>query len=287
MTSKTRAVARDYLELTKPKVVALMLLTMWVGMGLAPSADSIGVYFWATLGVGAAAASAAVFNHLVEFHLDTKMKRTELRPIAQGRISQKNAMLFAFLLGSFGMFVLTLTTNAITTWITLASQAGYAFFYTLFLKRATPQNIVIGGAFGAAPPLLGWLAITGEISELALLLVLIIFTWTPPHFWALAIARKEDYKKINMPMMPVTHGVSFTQLQIVLYSILLLIVSIMPWLCQFCGIVYLGSALLLGARFLHLAILLKSNTAYSWPLFKYSITYLLLLFVALLVDHYL
>lgn len=285
MSEIKRHIARDYLELTKPKVVLLMLLTMAVGMGLAPATSPM-TYFGAMVGVALAAGSAATMNHLIEHQIDTKMRRTEYRPVARGRLSTSQAGTFAFCIGSLGMLILTVTTNPLTTWLTFASQAGYAVFYTLFLKRATPQNIVIGGIFGAAPPLLGWVAVTGEVSEIALLLTLIIFTWTPPHFWALAIARHEDYQKISIPMLPVTHGIPFTQLSILLYSILLLVVSVLPWLCHLAGWLYLTAALVLGVRFLQLALLLKKDTRYSWPLFKYSITYLMVLFLALIVDHY-
>ncbi|WP_369600571.1 heme o synthase [Hahella sp. SMD15-11] len=284
-----RPLWRDYLELTKPRVVALLILTAVVGMLLAPH-DGIPwtALIAGNLGIALLAGAAAVINHVVDARVDAVMARTHRRPVAQGRVDPQYALLFAALLGVAGTVILALKVNLLTTWLTLASLIGYAVIYTVFLKRATPQNIVLGGLAGAAPPLLGWTAVTDSIHPHALLLVLIIFTWTPPHFWALAIHRREDYAKAGIPMLPVTHGVHYTALQVLLYTILLLIVSLLPWLTGMSGPVYAVAATLLGLRFLHWAVRMVRGQDRLAPIrtFRYSITYLMLLFVALFVDHY-
>src|SRR5450830_1537481 len=264
-----QAIWRDYLELTKPKVVVLMLITSLVGMFLATR--------------------AAVVNHVVDRRIDTLMARTQKRPIAQGRVSPVAALAFALFLAVAGLALLLAFTNPLAAWLTLASLLGYAVIYTGFLKRATPQNIVIGGLAGAAPPLLGWVAVTGHVSAEPLLLVLIIFAWTPPHFWALAIHRKEEYAKADIPMLPVTHGEHYTKVHILLYTCALLAVSLMPYVIHMSGLLYLGCALLLGGRFLQWAWVLYRGAQPHAAIntFKYSIWYLFLLFIALLVDHYL
>ncbi len=282
---------RDYWELTKPRVVALMLLTAWVGMLLASPAEifPLNAMIFGTLGIACCAGSAAVINQLVERHIDIHMRRTQNRPLAQGRVGPIQGMLFALSLGTFGLGVLIYFVNYVTAWLTLISLVGYALFYTIFLKRATPQNIVIGGAAGAAPPLLGWTAVTGQIDPFGLLLVLIIFTWTPPHFWALAIYRHEDYAKAKLPMLPVTHGILFTKLCILLYTVLLIACTVLPFLTGMCGITYLISALGLGAGFLYYGIKLyfSDDPRVAMSTFTYSIIYLMALFIGLLVDHYL
>ncbi|WP_417538960.1 heme o synthase [Marinobacter sp.] len=280
---------RDYLELTKPNVVALMILTSAIGMLLATSGlPSLSVLIWGNLGIAFLAGAAAVVNHVVDQKIDTVMARTRKRPVATGKISPVEAIVFATLLASVGMVVLMWQVNHLTAWLTLASLVGYAGVYTLFLKRATPQNITIGGLAGAMPPLLGWTAVTGQVEGHALLLVLIIFAWTPPHFWALAIHRKEEYAKAGIPMLPVTHGNKFTELHILLYTLMLLAVSLLPFVTGMSGWIYLAGALVLGLRFLQYAIkLLKGDDRrVALNTFKYSITYLMALFVVLLVDHY-
>ncbi|SOB77278.1 protoheme IX farnesyltransferase [Marinobacter sp. LV10R510-11A] len=280
---------RDYLELTKPKVVALMILTSVIGMLLATTGlPGLGVLIWGNMGIAFLAGAAAVVNHVVDQKIDTVMARTRKRPVATGKISSVEAIVFAVLLASVGMFVLMWQVNHLTAWLTLASLVGYAGVYTLFLKRATPQNITIGGLAGAMPPLLGWTAVTGQVDGHALLLVLIIFAWTPPHFWALAIHRKEEYAKAGIPMLPVTHGNKYTELHILLYTLILLAVSLLPFVTGMSGWIYLAGALVLGLRFLHYAIrLLKGDDRrVALNTFKYSITYLMALFVILLVDHY-
>ena len=280
---------RDYLELCKPKVIALMLLTSVIGMLLATySLPPIEILFWGNLGIGLMASSAAAVNHVVDRKIDVYMARTTNRPLAKGSVNVVHAVIFAAVIGVAGMAILMIEVNALTAWLTLASLIGYAFIYTMYLKRATPQNIVIGGLAGAAPPLLGWVAVTGHIEPDALLLVLIIFAWTPPHFWALAIHRKEEYAKVDIPMLPVTHGDRYTMVQIILYTIILLLVTVLPYLTGMSGLIYLASAMLLGGRFLQWTIrmLRGSDKHAAIKTFKFSIIYLMLLFVALLVDHY-
>lgn len=279
----------DYYEMTKPKVVMLMLITAWVGMALAPQQGAASLVNWVfgTLGIAALAAAGAAFNHLVDHKIDQLMARTHRRPVATGRVSQRNGLIFAFGLTLTGFAVLMVFVNALTAWLTLASMVGYAVIYTGFLKRATPQNIVIGGLAGAMPPLLGWTAISGSIGALPLLLVLIIFAWTPPHFWALAIHRIKDYQNADIPMMPVTHGIQYTKIHVWLYSWLLLAISLLPFATLNMGPVYAVCALALGLRYLQWNwwLLMDRKVDAAWGSFKFSITYLLLLFVALLLDH--
>lgn len=280
---------RDYLELTKPKVVALMILTSVIGMLLATSGvPGWEVLLFGNLGIASLAGAAAVVNHVVDQKIDTVMARTRKRPVATGKIAPLDAMLFATGLAVAGFVILVWQVNALTAWLTLASLVGYAGIYTLFLKRMTPQNIVIGGLAGAMPPLLGWTAVTGQVDGHALLLVLIIFAWTPPHFWALAIHRKEEYAKAGIPMLPVTHGNRYTELHILLYTLILLAVSLLPFVTGMSGVIYLAGALALGGRFLQYAIRLLrgDDRRVALATFKYSITYLMALFVFLLVDHF-
>lgn len=281
---------RDYLELTKPKVVVLMLITSLVGMFLATRAGvPWTVLVFGNLGIALCAGAAAAVNHVVDRRIDALMARTHKRPVTAGRVSPGAALGFALLLALLGQALLLVFTNPLTAWLTLASLLGYAVLYTGFLKRATPQNIVIGGLAGAAPPLLGWVAVSGHISAEALLLVLIIFAWTPPHFWALAIHRKAEYAKADIPMLPVTHGEQYTKVHILLYTLILLAVSLLPFVIHMSGTLYLVSALLLGGRFLFWAWALyrDSRPHAAINTFKYSIAYLFLLFIALLLDHYL
>ncbi len=281
---------RDYLELTKPRVVVLMLITSLVGMFLATRAGvPWTVLVFGNLGIGLCAGGAAVVNHVVDRRIDALMARTHKRPLAQGRVSPMAALSFALILAVLGQALLLTFTNPLTAWLTLASLLGYAVIYTGFLKRATPQNIVIGGLAGAAPPLLGWVAATGHVSAEPLLLVLIIFAWTPPHFWALAIHRKEEYATADIPMLPVTHGEHYTKVHILLYTLVLLAASLLPFVIHMSGLLYLVCATGLGARFLHWAWVLYrgSQPHAAINTFKYSIYYLFLLFIALLVDHYL
>lgn len=280
---------RDYLELTKPKVVALMLLTVIIGMLVAePGLPSLATVFWGNLGIALLSGAAAVINHVVDHEIDARMARTRRRPVATGRLSNADALGFSATLGLAGMLVLVWQVNMLTAWLTLASLVGYAVIYTVFLKRATPQNIVIGGLAGAMPPLLGWTAVTGSVDPNALLLVLIIFAWTPPHFWALAIHRKEEYAQVDIPMLPVTHGNRFTELHILLYTFMLFAVSLLPVATGMSGMIYLVGATLLGLRFLQYAFRLwwGDDRRVALDTFKYSITYLMLLFVVLLVDHF-
>ena len=285
-----KAVWRDYLELTKPNVVALMILTTVIGMFLSvPGMVPVNVLILGNLGIALCAGAAAVVNHVVDRQIDTKMARTVNRPVTKGRVEPVQAMVFATVLGLLGMAILLVYINPLTAWLTLASLVGYAGVYTLFLKRATPQNIVIGGLAGAAPPLLGWTAVTGEIHGHALLLVLIIFAWTPPHFWALAIHRKDEYAKADIPMLPVTHGEKYTKLHILLYTLMLLVISVLPFVTGMSGWLYLLGALALGVGFIYWAIVMmvgkKANA--GMDTFKYSIIYLMALFVIMLLDHYL
>lgn len=281
---------RDYYELTKPRVVMLIVFTAIVGMFLAVPGWPGGMpLLLGTLGIGLAASGAAVFNHILDARIDIHMLRTRGRPLPQGRISERKALMFASTLCVISMIVLWSTVNPLTAMLTFFSLIGYAVIYTVFLKRATPQNIVIGGAAGAAPPVLGWTAVTGEIHSSALLLFLIVFIWTPPHFWALAIARKEEYAKVGIPMLPVTHGEAYTRLNILLYTILLAVITVVPYLTGMSGIIYLLTALVLDAVFLYHAIqMMRHPNDLDWAMrtFKFSITYLGFLFAALLIDHY-
>ncbi len=282
---------RDYYELTKPRVVMLIVFTAVVGMFLAvPGWPGLTPIVMGTIGIGLAASGAAVFNHVLDARIDIHMLRTRGRPLPQGRISETRALAFATALSVLSMITLSFFVNILTAGLTFFSLIGYAAIYTVWLKRATPQNIVIGGAAGAAPPVLGWAAVTGEVSAASLLLFLIIFTWTPPHFWALAIARKDEYAKVGIPMLPVTHGEDFTRLNILLYTILMVVVTVVPYLIGMSGLIYLVAAVGSGAYFLYYAIEMmrrKDDEALPMQLFKYSITYLAILFGALLVDHYL
>jgi len=285
------ATFNDYLELCKPKVVALLVFTAVVGMFLAtPGMVPLDALIFGTLGIGLASASAAAINQLLDQEADARMARTEGRPLPQGALSTKQAVVFALALGVVAMLILVGLVNVLTAVLTLVSLIGYAVIYTAYLKRATPQNIVIGGAAGAAPPVLGWTAVTNSLDPNALLLFLIIFIWTPPHFWALAIHRRDDYAKVNIPMLPVTHGTEYTRLQILLYTILLVVITILPYLTGMSGWLYLASALLLGAGFLYYAVLLMirpDDEKLPMKTFGYSIIYLMALFAVLLIDHYL
>lgn len=284
------AVINDYLILCKPKVVLLMLVTAWVGMYLAsPLFISWHVVIYGTLGISLAASSAAVINHLMDRHIDLKMTRTSNRPIASGRISTKQAITFAVILAIIAWLILSKLINMLTAILTFATLFGYAVIYTLYLKRATPQNIVIGGLSGAMPPLLGWAAVSNNINPHSLLLVLIIFTWTPPHFWALAIYRVNDYANAKIPMLPVTHGIKFTKLCLLLYTILLFAVTCLPFAVNMSGVAYLSVASILNIIFLSLALRLYKTAGATERLlaiktFNFSLIYLLLLFMALLID---
>jgi len=280
---------REYYELCKPKVVMLIIFTAVVGMLLAvPGALPLGKVIFATLGIGLAAASGAAINQLVEQRIDAVMARTKNRPLPQGELNTRNAFIFALLLCAISMVILVYKVNMLTALLTFISLIGYAVIYTMFLKPATPQNIVLGGAAGATPPLLGWVAMTGEVSSEALLLFLIIFIWTPPHFWALAIRRREEYASVGIPMLPVTHGVPFTKLQILLYTILLLAVSVLPFVIHMSGLIYLAGAIALGLGFIWQAfVLYRSDTDdHAMKTFGFSIFYLSVLFGFFLLDHY-
>ena len=281
---------RRYYDLTKPKVVALILFTALVGMLLAtPGMVPVQPLVFGLLGIGLASAAGAALNHVVDQRIDGLMERTRNRPLPSGDLDAPHALGFALALVALSMLILTTLVNLLTAALTFAAFIGYAVIYTSYLKRATPQNIVWGGIAGAAPPLLGWTAVTGEVSQLSLLLVMIIFLWTPPHFWALAIKRRNEYAKAGIPMLPVTHGVEFTKQQIVLYTLMLLMVSLLPFLGHMTGPIYLAGAMLLGARFLYFALRLwlAQGDGYAMPTFLYSIRYLMWLFGALLADHYL
>ncbi|UCE75767.1 MAG: protoheme IX farnesyltransferase [Gammaproteobacteria bacterium] len=289
ITASAAASWRDYLGVCKLKVVALIVFTAMVGMFLAvPGMVPLQAFVFGTLGIGMAAASAAAINHVVDQHADARMARTRNRPVASGHLTGRNCLAFALGLGGLAMWILVRFVNPLTAVLTFASLIGYAVVYTLYLKRATPQNIVIGGAAGAAPPVLGWTAVTGTVDPNALLLFLIIFVWTPPHFWALAIHRRNEYAKVNIPMLPVTHGVQFTRLQVLLYTILLVVVSVMPFATRMSGPLYLLGALGLGAGFLyHAWVLMRDDSGkQAMKTFGYSIIYLMALFAFLLVDHY-
>ena len=282
-------VLKNYLELTKPKVVLMMLITAIVGMLLASkSLPPLYLVVISMIGIGLCASSAATINQIIDRNIDANMARTSNRPLPQGEITTFNASLFAVALMTAGTAILVSQVNTLTAVLTVASLIGYAFIYTVFLKRATPQNIVIGGLAGAAPPLLGWTSVTNSVDPNALLLVLIIFVWTPPHFWALAIYRKEDYARESIPMLPVTHGVKFTKLQIILYTILLVLVSLLPYIVLMSGNIYLFSALGLGLFYLYSSIkmYLTDDEEYPMTSFKYSIYYIFLIFFAFLIDHF-
>ena len=284
------SILRSYYHLCKPNVVFMMLITSLIGSLLATNGSNLNplLILISLIGIGLCAASAAAINQVVDQKVDANMSRTSERPIPQGEISSSKAISFAIVIGLIGYAILYRYVNALTAYLTIASLIGYAIIYTVFLKRATPQNIVIGGLAGAAPPLLGWSSITGSIDPNALLLVLIIFAWTPPHFWALAIHRKDEYAKENIPMLPVTHGISFTKLQIILYTIIMLLVSLFPYFVMMSGAFYLVSALVLGLIFLWYAFSLyvDDSNSLAMPTFQYSIYYIFLIFLALLIDHF-
>lgn len=295
MTSLTRAETvktvpwKTYLALCKLKVVVHIVFTAVIGMFLAvPGLPSLPIVAWASLGIGLAAASAAALNHFLDRKADAAMGRTKKRPLPRGQIAPGQVITFAVILGALSMLILVLFVNGLTAFLTFLSLIGYAIIYTVYLKRATPQNIVIGGAAGAAPPVLGWCAVTGHVHPYSLLLFLIIFVWTPPHFWAYAIAKRDDYAKVNIPMLPVTHGVPITQLHVFLYTILLLLVSLFPYLTGMSGLVYLAGAVGLGGGFVYYAWLLKkrADTRTAMKTFGYSLFYLVGIFAVLLVDHY-
>ncbi|MBS0387546.1 MAG: protoheme IX farnesyltransferase [Proteobacteria bacterium] len=289
MAKRQRAGWRDYFELTKPRVVALIVLTAIVGALLAtPGLPPLDALLYGNLGIALAAASAAAYNHVLDRRIDAYMARTRGRPLPAGALTHRQAIAFATVLGIASMLVLALLVNTLTALLTFCSLIGYAVLYTVWLKRATPQNIVIGGAAGAAPPVLGWVAVTNTIHPHALLLFLIIFAWTPPHFWALAIARRHDYAKAEIPMLPVTHGVEFTRLHVLLYTVILALVTLLPYVTGMSGLIYLAAALVLNTRFLVHAVRLKITRRDDLPMrvFRFSISYLMWLFLALLVDHY-
>jgi protoheme IX farnesyltransferase len=281
---------RSFYELTKPRVVMLIVFTSIVGTLLAvPGMPPWDALVFGNLGVGLAAASAAVINHVLDERIDAQMSRTKRRPLPTGKLSSRAALAFAGVLCVLSMAILVSLVNVLTAVLTFASLIGYAVIYTVWLKRATSQNIVIGGAAGAAPPVLGWAAVTGTVEPNALLLFLIVFVWTPPHFWALAIARKDEYAKVGIPMLPVTHGVAFTRLQVLLYTLLLVAVTLMPFVTGMSGLLYLGAAVVLNAMFVYHAFQMKISEHAHLPMkvFRFSITYLMYLFAALLLDHYL
>ncbi len=290
IAAPARASWRDYYELCKPRVVMLISFTAVVGMFLAvPGLPPASALLWGTLGITLMAASAAAINQVLDWQVDARMARTCGRPLPTGALSVTQSLGCAAVLGVSGMALLYVLVNPLTAWLTLATLVGYAGVYTLYLKRATPQNIVIGGAAGAAPPVLGWAAVTGSIDPHALLLFLIIFVWTPPHFWALAIERHAEYAKVDIPMLPVTHGIEYTRTQVLLYTLLLVAVSVLPFVFGMSGLLYLAGALALGAVFLAYAWRLKFAPQPGLPMktFGYSIIYLMGLFTCLLVDHYL
>ena len=288
-TAAANSTWRDYVALCKPKIVCLIVFTAQVGMLLAtPVPAALPLLVYATLGIGLAAASAAAINHVVDRKVDALMARTQKRPLPKGNISAREALVFALALCVVSMVILALCVNALTALLTFVSLIGYGVIYSMFLKRATPQNIVIGGAAGAAPPVLGWVAVSNSLDPHALLLFLIIFAWTPPHFWALAIARRKDYENADIPMLPVTHGLDFTRLHILLYTLLLFIVTLLPYLTGMSGVAYLAGALALGGVFLYFTVKLLRNAeeATAMNTFSYSIWYLMGLFAVLLIDHY-
>ncbi len=282
--------ARSFYALTKPRVVSLIVFTAVIGMFLAtPGAVPLDILLGGTFGIALVAGAAAAINCLVEQRIDAVMLRTRWRPLPRGELTAQQTLVFAGLVGGLGLWILSSFVNLLTMWLTLATFVGYAIVYTVVLKPATPQNIVIGGAAGAMPPVLGWAAVTGEVNTEAMLLFLIIFAWTPPHFWALALYRTTDYAKAGLPMLPVTHGKAYTRLQVLLYAIILFAVSLLPYAIRMSGMLYLAAACALGAVFLGYAV--RVYTSYSdriaRAMFRYSIIYLAALFSALLVDHYL
>ncbi len=285
-----RSLAAEYFELTKPRVVVLIVFTAVIGMFLAvPGMVPWRALLAGTAGIWLAAASAAALNHLIDQRIDRVMARTSHRPLPTGSLTPRQVLVFAVALGVASMVVLVVFVNVLTAVLTFASLIGYAIVYTAYLKHATPQNIVIGGAAGAAPPVLGWAAATGHVHPYALLLFLIIFVWTPPHFWALAIFRRDDYARAHVPMLPVVYGVAYTRWHVLFYTILLVLVTLLPWMTGMSGVFYLGGALVLGAGFLYHAVRLlhPPDERYAMRVFGYSVMYLMLLFAFLLVDHYL
>ncbi|MEC9085951.1 MAG: heme o synthase [Pseudomonadota bacterium] len=290
ITTQSTASWRDYYEMCKPRVVMLMILTSLVGMLLAvPGMVPVDILILGNLGIALVAGSGAVVNHLIDRKIDVVMKRTHNRPIPQGRVDPLQAGIFAAVIGLAGMAIMMIWVNPLSAWLTLASFVGYAFIYTGYLKHATPQNIVIGGLAGAMPPLLGWSAVTGTIEADAVVLVLIIFAWTPPHFWALAVHRKDEYANADIPMLPVTHGEHYTKIHILLYTLILFAVSLLPYATGMLNWLYLTGAVVLGAGFLYWAVrlLLSDDASLGMDTFKYSIIYLMALFVVMLLDHYL
>ncbi len=288
-TIQRPATWRDYYQLTKPKVVMLIVFTAIVGMFMAvPGWPGVIGLLFGTLGIGMAASCGAVVNHVLDARIDINMSRTKRRPLPQGRLSEAQALAFATTLCVISMPLLWFVINPLTAVLTFASLIGYAVIYTVYLKRSTPQNIVIGGAAGATPPILGWTTVTGEISSDAILLFLIIFVWTPPHFWALAIAKKDEYEKVSIPMLPVTHGNEVTRKYILFYTALLVFVTMLPYATGMSGLIYLVTAIVLGGKFLYYAIRLRSDEGVELPMrvFRYSINYLMFLYAALLIDHY-
>ena len=289
ITALSRPAWRDFMELTKPKVSLLIVFTAIVGMVLAsPGMVPLPALVLGTLGIAMASGSAATLNHILDRRIDKQMARTRRRPLATGSLRTSQALAFAGVLCVGSMMLLWLSVGSLCALLTFGSVIGYAVIYTGWLKRATPQNIVIGGAAGAAPPVLGWVAVTHSIDAQALVLFMIIFTWTPPHFWSLAIARREEYAKVGIPMLPVTHGIPYTRLQIVLYTVLLILCTLMPVLIGMSGLIYLTAVLVLDARFLYLALALHRGVRPDLPIrtFRFSITYLMALFGAFIADHY-
>jgi protoheme IX farnesyltransferase len=285
----TETRARQFLALTKPRVVSLIVFTAVIGMFLAvPGVPPAGPVLFGTIGIALVAGAAAAINCLVEQNIDKLMRRTRWRPLPRGQISTTQTLTFALCVGSTGLAILYALVNPLTMWLTLGTFLGYAVVYTVLLKPATPQNIVIGGASGAMPPVLGWAAVTGSVSPEALLLFLIIFVWTPPHFWSLALYRRDDYKSAQLPMLPVTHGVRYTQTMIVLYTVALVAVTLMPYAIKMSGLLYLVAALVLGGIFIRYAVQLRRaySDALARAMFRFSIVYLAALFSALLLDHY-
>ena len=283
------AIAREYWELTKPRIVALLVFCAVIGMFLAvPGLPPWRALVFGTLGIWLASSSAAAFNQLIDRRIDKLMARTAHRPLATGHLNSMQVFVFASLIGVLSMVVLVMFVNPLTAALTFAGLIGYAVIYTAFLKRATPQNIVVGGIAGAVPPLLGWTAVTNQVHPYALLLVLIIFVWTPPHFWALAIFRRDDYSRAQVPMLPVTHGVEYTRWHVLFYTVLLVIATLLPYLAGMSGLFYLGGALVLGAGFLYYAVKLLSppDERFAMRVFNYSIVYLMALFAFMLIDHY-